>query len=224
MRRNVEKSSLSQSQNNVDENTQLLKELIENLKSHHEKRSHEKKRKATHGDCKKVLRKMKSILPVIVDAFIVKSTSSHNHISLVLDIFRMLIANEVCESTVSRRSITEKIESFLGYIFHFMRLGIEIKDKRIVEKLIHVLELMFALLHVEFLTDRYVAVLRDLVIFLSDAYIVLEALRTTSSSSSKIIISILQHSKKCTKQKRCLMSSLTLPMPCHDVFPFWKRF
>ena len=166
---------------------------------------------------------MKSILPVIVDAFIVKSTTSHNHISLVLDIFRMLIANEVCEYGVSTFDHGED-ESFLGYIFHFMRLGIEIKDKRIVEKLIHVLELMFALLHVEFLTDRYVAVLRDLVTFLSDAYIVLEALRTTSSSSSKIIISILQHSKKCTKQKRCMMSSLTLRMPCHDVFPFWKRF
>ena len=84
-----------------------------------------------------------------------------------------------------------------------MRLGIEIKDKRIVEKLIHVFELMFALLHVEFLTDRYVAVLRDLVTFLSDAYIVLEALRTTSSSSSsKIIISILQHSKKVYKTEK----------------------
>ena len=80
------KSSLSQSQNNVDENTQLLKELIENLKSHHEN-VHANASEMTHGDCKKVLRKMKSILPVIVDAFIVKSTSSHNHISLVLIYF-----------------------------------------------------------------------------------------------------------------------------------------
>ena len=123
-------------------------------------------------------------------------------------------------STVSRRRSRRRRA---GYIFHFMRLGIEIKDKRIVEKLIHVLELMFALLHVEFLTDRYVAVLRDLVTFFPMP-ISFSKLFTRHHHHRKLSSAYFNIPKKCTKQKRCLMSSLTLPMPCHDVFPFWKRF
>ena len=197
-KRRKKTSSSHREKRNVDENTQLLKELIENLKSHR-KDVHSASSKTTHGDCKKVLRKMKSILPVIVDTFIVKSTTTNNYISLVLDIFRMLISNEVCDYGVSTFDHGED-KSFLEYIFYFLRLGIEIKDKNIVFKSLHVLELMFDLLYVEFLTDRYVAVLRDLVNFLSDTYVVLEALRTTSiSSSTTIVISIFQHSKELYK-------------------------
>jgi len=188
------KGKQKQCDDDDDENTQLLKELIENLRTHHSD-VHSTASSANSNDCKKVLRKMKSILPVIVDAFIVKSSTKSNYISLVLDIFRMLISKEVCDFGAVVFDHGEEA-TFLQYIFHFLRLGIEIDD-RIREKLIDVIVLMCDLLYVEFLTDRYVCILRDLVTFLSDSYVVLEALRTTSSSSSSspsIILTILGQS------------------------------
>ena len=59
-------------------NTQLLKELIENLKSHHEN-VHANASEMTHGDCKKVLKDEEHITRHCGCVY-VKSTSSHNHL------------------------------------------------------------------------------------------------------------------------------------------------